>query len=101
MVETNHLPHLISLIVSDSFFEELMPKEQEILRKAAAFAGEAARKASDERIADKKREIADSGTEIVALEQELREEMKKASEQVYEKIKEVVDGEIVKAYTEH
>ena len=78
-----------------------MPKEQEILRKAAAFAGEAARKASDERIADKKREIADSGTEIVALEQELREEMKKASEQVYEKIKEVVDGEIVKAYTEH
>ncbi len=101
VVETNHLPHLISLIVSDSFFEELMPKEQEILRKAAAFAGEAARKASDERIADKKREIADSGTEIVALEQELREEMKKASEQVYEKIKEVVDGEIVKAYTEH
>lgn len=101
VVETNHLPHLISLIVSDSFFEELMPKEQEILRKAAAFAGEEARKASDERIADKKREIADSGTEIVALEQELREEMKKASEQVYEKIKEVVDGEIVKAYTEH
>lgn len=100
VVETNHLPHLISLIVSDSFFEELMPKEQEILRKAAAFAGEEARKASDERIADKKREIADSGTEIVVLEQELREEMKEASEQVYEKIKEVVDGEIVKAYTE-
>lgn len=100
VVETNHLPHLISLIVSDSFFQDLPSEKQEILRKAAAFAGEEARKASDERIADKKGEIEASGTKIVVLEKELREEMKKASESVYEEIKEVVDKEIVKAYTE-
>lgn len=100
VVETNHLPHLISLIVSDSFFQDLSSEKQEILRKAAAFAGEEARKALDARIADKKKEIEASGTEIVVLEEELREEMKQASESVYEGIKEVVDEEIVKAYME-
>lgn len=100
VVETNHLPHLISLIVSDSFFQDLSSEKQEVLRKAAAFAGEEARKASDARIADKKKEIEASGTEIVVLEEELREEMKQASESVYEEIKEVVDEEIVKAYME-
>ncbi len=100
VVETNHLPHLISLIVSDSFFQELSLEKQEILRKAAAYAGEEARKASDERIADKKREIEASGTEIVVLEEELRKKMKEASESVYQEIEKVVDKEIVKAYTE-
>ena len=38
MVETNHLPHLISLIVSDEFFEGLSKKEQNVITEASEIA---------------------------------------------------------------
>ena len=98
VVETNHLPHLISLIVSDAFYQELPKEQQDIVRAAAKTAKEAARKASDERIADKMEEIERSGTEIVTLSGELRAEMRRASAPVYEEIKKKVNVEIVDAY---
>lgn len=100
VVETNHLPHLISLIVSDSFFQGLPEEKQEILIEAAEAASEEARKASDERIADKVKEIEVSGTKIVVLDEGMREEMREASQEVYEEIKKAVDAEIVRAYME-
>lgn len=100
VVETNHLPHLISLIVSDSFFQGLPEEKQEILIEAAEAASEEARKASDERIADKVKEIEASGTKIVVLDEGMREEMREASQEVYEEIKKAVDAEIVRAYME-
>ncbi len=100
VVETNHLPHLISLIVSDSFFQGLPKEKQEILIKAAELAGEEARKASDERIADKIKEIEASGTKIVVLSEEMREEMREASQGVYAEIQKVVSTDIVRAYME-
>ena len=98
VVETNHLPHLISLIVSDAFYQELPKEQQDIVRAAAKTAKEAARKASDERIADKMEEIERSGTKIVTLSGELRAEMRRASAPVYEEIKKKVNVEIVDAY---
>lgn len=100
VVETNHLPHLISLIVSDSFFQGLPKEKQGILIKAAELAGEEARKASDERIADKIKEIEASGTKIVVLSEEMREEMREASQGVYAEIQKVVSADIVRAYME-
>lgn len=35
VVETNHLPHLISMIVNDEFFRNLSEEEQEIMTQAA------------------------------------------------------------------
>lgn len=98
VVETNHLPHLISLIVSDSFFSELSEEKQEILLEAAELAKEEARKASDERISDKIEEIEASGTRIVPLNDELRQEMRDASKPVYDEIERIVDQDIVDAY---
>ena len=40
VVETNHLPHLISLIVNDDFFKDLPEDEQDIMTKAAKLATE-------------------------------------------------------------
>ena len=100
VVETNHLPHLISLIVSDRFFQGLSQEQQKILSEAAKAASEKARQASDERIADKIAEIEASGTKIVALSQALKEKMREASQPVYEEIEKVVDGDIVRAYME-
>lgn len=98
VVETNHLPHLISLIVSEEFFQGLSEEKQEILIEAANLAKEEARKASDERIADKIKEIEESGTTIVTLSEELKAKMRKAAKPVYEEIEENVDAEIVEAY---
>lgn len=100
MVETNHLPHLISLIVSESFFEKLPEEKQEILVEAAEFASKEARAASDARISDKIEEIKSSGAQIVTIDEELREQMREASQPVYDEIKKVVDEDIVNAYME-
>ena len=67
VVETNHLPHLISLIVNDDFFKDLPEDEQEIMTEAAQLATEYAREQSDARIADKVAVIEDSGTQIIKL----------------------------------
>lgn len=98
VVETNHLPHMISLIVSDSFFEGLSQEKQEILLEAADLARDVAREASDERIAEKIKEIENSGTQIVTLDKRLREEMGEAAQPVYDSIEQVVDEDIVEAY---
>ena len=60
VVETNHLPHLISLIVSDEFFEGLSKKEQNVITEASEIAKKYAREQSDTRIAEKIKEIEES-----------------------------------------
>ena len=99
IVETNHLPHLISLIVSDEFMDSLPKSQQKIIRKAAQTAKEYARQQSDERIASRIKTIQDSGTEIVTLDQATQDEMNSRCQSVYESIEQVVDPEIVQAYT--
>ena len=75
VVETNHLPHLISEI-----------------------AKEEARQASDDRIADKIKVIEDSGTQIVTLSDELRAEIREAVQPVYDEIEKNVDKKLYNAY---
>ncbi|QFJ55906.1 TRAP transporter substrate-binding protein [Pseudobutyrivibrio xylanivorans] len=100
VVETNHLPHLISLIVSDEFMKDKTPEEQEILREAAATATEYAREQSDARIASRIATIEESGTEIITLSDEMREEIRELSKPVYESIESNVNPELYKIYTE-
>ena len=70
VVETNHLPHLITLIMNDEFFKGMPEENQRILKEAAATATEYARQASDDRIADRVKTIEDSGTEILKIDEE-------------------------------
>ena len=97
VVETNHLPHLISLIVNDDFFRDL-EDEQEIMTEAAKIATEYAREQSDARIADKIATIEESGTKILTLDDQTREEIREASKSVYASIKENIDPAIYNAY---
>lgn len=99
IVETNHVPHLISLVVSESFFEELPEEDQQILIEAEEIAKEYAREQSDQRIDDRIQTIKDSGTQIITLDESVREQMIRASEPVYEQIRGVVDPEIYALYT--
>ena len=98
VVETNHLPHLISLIVNDDFFKDLPEDEQEIMTEAARLATEYAREQSDERIADKVATIEESGTEIITLSDETRREIREASQSVYDSIKAKINPDIYNSY---
>ncbi len=98
IVETNHLPHLISLIVNDNFFSDLPEDDQEIMTQAAEIATAYAREQSDTRIADKIKVIEDSGTEIISLSDETRKEIREASQGVYDSIKNNIDGDIYESY---
>lgn len=99
VVETNHLPHLISLIVSDEFMNGLSKGDQKIIRQAAQIAKEYAREQSDERIASRVNTIKKSGTKIVKLDKKTKNAIRKNCEVVYEKIEKKVDTELIKEYT--
>ncbi len=98
VVETNHLPHLITLIMNDEFFKDMPAEDQEILRQAAATATEYARQASDDRIADRVAVIEDSGTEIMTIDEKTRQDIIEASEEVRDTIRSKVDSKIFDAY---
>lgn len=98
VVETNHLPHLITLIMNDEFFKDMPAEDQEILRQAAATATEYARQASDDRIADRMKTIEDSGTEIITIDEETYNNMVEASSSVRDSIEKNVDPEICNSY---
>lgn len=99
VVNTNHLPHLITLIVNEEFFQELSPENQEIMLQAAQEATQYAREQSDARISDKVKTIEDSGTEIIDLDEETRNKMRDSASALYEQIRNNIDSRIYDAYT--
>lgn len=98
VVETNHLPHLISLIVNDDFFQDLSEEEQEVMTKAAEIAVTYAREQSDVRIADRIATIEESGTQIITLSEKTRNEMRECAQGVYKEIEQSIDKEIYNRY---
>ena len=100
VIETNHLPHLISLIVSDDFMSERTEEEQQILKEAASIATEYARQQSDQRIASRVATIRESGTEIITLSDDIRSEIQELSKPVYDNIKSHVDPKLYEKYTD-
>ena len=98
VVETNHLPHYISLIVSDEFYKDLPEDQQKIITEAAEKAKEYARQASDDRIEDRIKTIEDSGTKIIRLSDETKEQIRDAASDIYDEIEDEVSKELVDAY---
>ena len=99
VVETNHLPHLISLIVSEKFMHTLSNHQQDIIRQAAEIAKAYARQQSDERIASRIATIEASGTVILPLSPQMNTQMRQLSEPVYQRIRQQVDTALVRLYT--
>lgn len=98
IIETNHLPHFISLIVNLDFYNKLSVEEQSIIDKASYTAKIQARKASDNRIAKKMQIIKDSGTKIVQLSSDTKSEMKLKAASIYSEIESQVGSPIFSAY---
>ena len=100
VVETNHLPHLITLIMNDEFFKGMPEENQRILKEAAATATEYARQASDDRIADRVKTIEDSGTQILKIDEETYKAIVDASSGVRDSIQKKVDSEVYNKFIE-
>lgn len=98
VVETNHLPHLITLIVSEKFMSRLSDCQKQIIHQAAAIAKDYARQQSDARIASRIRMIEGSGTTIISLSPEMKQEMRRLSEPVYQHIRQQVDADLIRLY---
>lgn len=98
VVETNHLPHLITLIAADRFMEQCTPKEQAILEEAVANAVQYAREQSDLRIDQRKQVIEESGTKIVQLDEPTLSALQQAAEPVREAIEQSVDPALMEAW---
>lgn len=98
VVETNHLPHLISLIVSEEFFASLPKEQKQIITQAADTAKEYAREQSDKRIDSRIQTIEESGTEIITLSDSVHNEIRELCIPVYKSIKESVSEDIMEAY---
>ena len=98
-IQTNHLPHLISLIVSEDFFQKLTPEQQAIVQEAADNAKAYAREQAEERAEDRIQIMEEHGCEIVPLSDELLEQMRESAAPVYESIrKSVNDDALYNAY---
>lgn len=98
VVETNHLPHLISLIVSDRFMQKLTPEQQTIIRRAAETAKNYARQQSDLRIASRIETIVQHETNIIALDEENKTQMRRLSQPLYDRIRQQVDQDLTNLY---
>lgn len=98
VIQTNHLPHLISLIISDKFYEGLTEEQQNIIDEASKIAIQYAREASDERNSEKMEVIEGTGTKVVEVSEELRKQMLEASKPVYNSIRQLVGDKLVDSY---
>ena len=99
VIETNHLPHLISLIVSDKFMSKLSDTQQQIIRQAAQVAKAYAREQSDARIASRIETIEQSGTQIIRLDENTKVEMRQFSQPLYDRIRHQVDVQLIDSYS--
>lgn len=100
VVETNHLPHMLSLITNNDFYDQLTPSQQAIIKEAATIAQSYAREQADTRIQDRLDKILASGTKQITLSEETRTEMLKASTDIYKQIAEKSGKELFDAYTQ-
>ena len=98
IVETNHLPHMISLIMNEDFYNTLSAKDQKIMDEASANATIYARKQADKRIQRQINTVKKSGTKVIELDDKTREEIKARSKGVRRKIRKHVDKEIYDEY---
>jgi len=98
IIQTNHLPHILSLITNKALFDGLNDDEKAIIDDAVTEAKAYAREQADTRAAERMAAIEASGTEVVPVSPELYEQIKTAAQPVYDQIRASVGDELVDAY---
>ncbi len=101
VINTNHIPHLVSLIVSDEFFQSLTKEQQDIIVEASENAKVFAREQSDARVDAQVTEIESTGTQLLDVSDETMAEIIEAAQPVYETIRGIAGDELVDAYLKY
>lgn len=101
VIETNHLPHLLSLIVTQDFYDQLTADQKAIVDQASVNAKQYAREQADARATDRLAQIEDSGTQIISLTEETKQQIIENSSDLYAKIKEITGEDLYNAYTKY
>ncbi len=97
VIETNHVPHLLTLIASKRFYDNLPNEDRAIIDEAARIASAFAYEQADARLDGRLKIITDSGTEIIKIGPELYKQIFDASQPVYDMIRQAVGDELVDA----
>lgn len=90
VVDTKHLPHLLALVANEEFLSSLDSTDRAIVEHAAVLARDTAREQSLLRAQSRIDEITASGTTILPVSAQMRQQMRDASSSLYEKIRSVV-----------
>lgn len=98
IIQTNHIPHILSLIMNPAEYNGLNDEERAILDQAVATATAYAREEADKLEAEKIKVIEASGTEIVPVSPEFYAEIKAAAQPAYDLIAGKVGQDLVNAY---
>ncbi len=101
IIKTNHLPHLLSLVMNEEFYEKLDEKTKAIVNEAAKNARDYSRAQCDARVSDRLEIIKESGTKEIELSDDVINSLRKASSEIYEDIKQQVGEELFEAYTKN
>ena len=100
-MKTNHLPHLLSMIVNEDFYNHLSDKDKKIVDQAAQNARDYSREQCDKRVSNRLNIIKESGTLEINLSQEVLNEMRNRSSSIYEDIRQQVGDAVFDAYTKN
>ena len=102
LINTYHLPHLMPLITSNEFYNNLTTAEKAIIDEAAVRATAYAREKADERFEERKKILIDNGVTIVDLPEETKQAMRCIASPIYKKICDMVgDYDLVYAYLQN
>ncbi len=100
VIQTNHLPHLLTLITGQEFLDSLTEEQQAVIQQAAAIARDYSREQAALRADDRIATCVAGGAEIIQVSDQLRQEMREASQEIYENVRQVVnDDELYALYT--
>ena len=96
VIDTNHLFHTITIIMSKNIYDQLTPEEQKLVRDAAREVIVWGREQADKRHADRVAILKKNNVQIIKLDEKLLGEMQAKSKPVYDNISKAVGADLVK-----
>jgi tripartite ATP-independent transporter DctP family solute receptor len=94
VVNTNHIFHAIEVVMSKKVFDTLSKPEQKIVIEAGKEAAEFGRQQADKRNVQRLSVLKQNKCTVLDISPELRKEMLKAAQPVYQSIRKTVGGDL-------
>lgn len=102
LVETNHLPHMLSLLTNQDFYHQLTPHQRKIMDQAAKNARKTTLAQASQRKQERLAILEKAGVKIETLPVELVNELREKNQDLYHAIeKQVNDPQLIQAYLKY